>query len=112
MYTIHQGINGGWYGSVTAPDVATAQAMATALDAALDALRATKPRRSVKPPAPIALTGKGAALIAWLDANPGAHARDMWEHAKPSKRTFEWLLANGFIAWDDAHERVHVLKRA
>lgn len=117
MYTIHNGISGGWYGSVQADTAADARAMAEELGEVLAALRASRPRPPKAPSndAP-ALNAKGAALIAWLDANPAKGAREMWEEAKPTKRTFDWLIAQGFIAWDetrpDPRERLRVLKRA
>jgi hypothetical protein len=57
---------------------------------------------------PAALNAKGRKLLDWLTANPEAHARDMWAHAKPSPGTVEWLVAHGYARWNDAHDRLLV----
>ena len=110
MYTIHQGINGGWYGSVEAPDIETALRAAQELSRALATLRTDNPKPARAPRAPGTLTPEGTACLDYLRANPRALNED-YVPAGHSQRTVTWLAKNGFLRFN-ADNSWTVLDRA
>lgn len=114
MYTIHQGINGGWYGSVTADRIDTALSEARALAAALVTLRETnpKPLKAAKSPSGTPeLNAQGEACLAYLRDNPRALNED-YTQVGHSQRTVTWLVKQGFVRFDPATNTWAVLDRA
>lgn len=103
MYTIHQGINGGWYGSITVDTSDNALAAAKELAEILDALRNDIPkaaRASDKPATHAksteALTDAGLACLAYCEAHPRA-THEEYTKAGHTLRTVKWLREHGYL---------------
>lgn len=97
MYTINQGLNGGWYGHITADDPETAYEAARALASVLTRLRASdpKPAREASRERP-ALTPAGEACLAFCEDYPrSTHAE--YTAAGHTLRTVKWLVQHGFL---------------
>lgn len=102
MYTIHQGINGGWYGSVATDDPAKAAAMAAKLATVLAELRSTKRPVIVKhaPKVSERLNAKGEAALAYFAEHPHAEHSE-YTKAGHTLRTVKWLQASGHLKLTD-----------
>jgi hypothetical protein len=101
MYTINQGINGGWSGSVVAatPEGALAEARELARVVAqlrLEHPRAQRTEAEAAPDAP-ELSAKGEACLAYCQANPkSTHAE--YTAAGHTLRTVKWLREHGYLS--------------
>lgn len=98
MYTINQGVNGGWYGSVVAEDPTDLPAMAKALATALSAIREANPKPEPKPrsPKPKQLNDEGKACLTYYQANPTSTMED-FKAAGHKRRAVDWLVKHGFM---------------
>lgn len=98
MYTIHQGLNGGWYGSVSTDDPDDMETMAKRLSTALSSLREACPKLPppVKQPKPKTLNPAGQACLDYHTEHPNSTIGDLVA-AGHKRSTITWLVKHGFM---------------
>lgn len=102
MYTIHQGINGGWYGSASADTPEDTLDAARELARILAQLKAELPRSAhrqpdaLEPPSTPGINAKGAACLAYCKAHPRSTHTE-YTAAGHTQRTVKWLREHGYL---------------